>query len=204
MLIGIAAVLLATSAAATAICASFEPGPGQAMLGSGATGVYELGRLNMRGTDQQLVALIHNGQVLQVHSRRRKEWLDKRSGSTGGKVIAPATLAQLAAISGGLNTDIRRAPDTVQAEFQRTADIVLLGDGRRLSGTTAAAGHSSVEGILAISTGREADCGFPGHQLIYEYSSPHSSGYRIKVNTSEVKWSFEGFGIVAIWSASGL
>ena len=118
--------LLVLAIAPAAAAQAFRPGPGLAGLQSGATGIYELGTVTLANATVGLRALMHNGQVLQVQSRHDGRWLARRSGSMGGKAVAPTKFDELTAIAGGLNVDVRRRQLDTQQQFARTAGLVLL------------------------------------------------------------------------------
>jgi len=181
--------LLAVSAAASSLAAGepqFRGGPGLGSLESGATGLYELGTVHFGNESGQLQALVHHGRVLQVHCRHDGRWLAKRSGSSGGKTVAPTKFDELATIAGGLNVDMRQAPEAVHERFARAAGLISLGQPatRRLS---------------FISSAYASDCGPIGCRAIYRHDTAGPEGFVISSDTENGRWGFEGYGIVAIW-----
>lgn len=192
--------IIALGPVAEASAQHFEPGPGLHLLGAGATGVLDLGVVRFGDATVVLRALAHNGQVLQVHGRLGGTWLAKRSGSMGGKLLAPTTLDRLVALSGS-DADVRCSARAVREEFARVAAIVLLdssngcGSGPRETRAPAAAspGHD------AISPDQPAHgCGPIGCRLIYQYGRGPDS-ITIRLDQGRQLWGFEGNGIVAIW-----
>lgn len=151
----------------------FEPRPGLEALDTGATGVFEIGAVDIDQVEAVLRALVHNGQILQVHSKRAGTWLAKRNGSMGGKPIAPTTLDELAVIAGGLDTNVRCQPAAVRAQFARVAGVVLLDAGASCQG-------DSVQRQRHVAASNTA--------------------FQIKVDREQSTWAFQGYGIVAIWN----
>lgn len=177
-------VFMAALPVAPAMAQQFEPRPGLEALASSATGVFEIGAVDIGPVEAVLRALVHNGQILQIHSRRADEWLAKRSGSAGGKSIAPTTLDELTHIAGGLDTNVRCESSIVRAEFARAADVVLL------------AGASDCRVAPAA---RRIDCNAISCSVSYR-NAAQPTGFRIKVDPERATWFFEGYGIVAIWA----
>jgi hypothetical protein len=195
-------ILLACVAAvnvAPALAQQFEPRPGLEALASGATGVFEIGAVDIGQVEAVLRALVHNGQILQVHSRQAGEWLAKRSGSVGGKSIAPTTLDELAHVAGGLDTDVRCVPATVRADFVRAADIVLLAAGDYCKRRASVAPEDRAPGAPATNAAGRIDCGAASCRVQYQAATP-TAGFQIKFEPKQSTWTFEGYGIVAIWS----
>jgi hypothetical protein len=194
---------LAAWTAQSAEAQQFQPGAGLGSLDSGATGVYELGAVSFGRSQVDLRALVHNGQVLEVHGRHRDRWLAKRSGSVGGKAIAPIKLDELAAIAGGLNVDVRRSSSKVQQNFRRAAGLVALAGGEPVAGPAVpdairawiASGLSA-----AISPAAASDCGAIGCRVFHRHGVSQFAGFRLSVDEGREAWGFEGYGIVAIWA----
>ena len=167
-------LILASASLASAQVQQFEPRIGLQALENGATGVFEIGAVDIDQVEAVLRALVHNGQILQVHSKRAGTWLAKRNGSTGGKLIAPTALDELAMIAGGLDINVRCQPASIRAEFARAAGVVLFDAG--------------------------ASCQ-PGDSIQRQRHVASSKGaFQIKVEREQSTWAFEGYGIVAIWS----
>lgn len=193
--------IIALGPVAEAGAQHFEPGPGLHLLGAGATGVLDLGVVRFGDATVELRALAHNGQVLQVHGRLGGTWLAKRSGSMGGKLLAPTTLDRLAALSGS-DADVRCTDRTVRDEFARVAAIVLLDSsddcGSRVRETRAPAAASP--GQDAVSPGEPTHgCGPIGCRLLYQHGRGPDS-ISIRLDQGRQLWGFEGNGIVAIWA----
>lgn len=172
--------LLFLLSAAVGHADAFRAGPGIQALDDRATGVYALGWVSFGGSAIQLQALLQNGEVLQVQGRRGSTWLAKRSGSHGGKPLPPTRFDELAAIS-GLNTDIRHAAISIQQQFSRSAGI-----------EPPAAPPPSAQA--------NAGCAITPCRTLHEQFATPSGGFRINVSDDRNVWSFEGFGIVAIWA----
>ena len=198
-----AVIALAALTAQPADAQQFGPGPRLGALEAGATGVFELGTVSFGRSQVDLRALVHNGQVLEVHSRHRDRWLAKRSGSVGGKAIVPTKLDELAAIAGGLNVDVRRSPSRVQKEFGRAAGLVALGGGEPVAGRAVldALGVWISSGLsAAITPAAATDCGPIGCRVFHRHGESQPAGFRLSVDDRREIWGFEGYGIVAIWS----
>jgi hypothetical protein len=177
------ALLLADLTTADRVSAEeFRGGPGLQALENRATGLYEIGSIDFGGPVIVLQALLQNGEVLQVHSRRSGMWLAKRIGSHGGKPVPPPIFDELVTIGGGLNHDIRRATVDVQHEFARAADLTLLG--------------MDVPRVSTAPTG----CGAIGCRILHEHVAPAAGSFQVSVSADRTLWGFEGFGIVAIWA----
>jgi hypothetical protein len=195
-------VLLAASATTGALAAGepqFQPGPGLGSLDSGATGVYELGSVRFGKESGRLQALVHHGRVLQVHCRHEGRWLAKRSGSSGGKAIAPTKFDELSVIAGGLNQDIRQAPATVRDRFARAAGLVLLD-----SSTVAPKASTNVRTpgqprFQVVSTANASTCGAIGCRVIHRHDTAGAERFVVTADSENSRWGFEGYGIVAIW-----
>jgi hypothetical protein len=189
--------LLAAAEASPARAQQFEPRPGLEALASGATGVYEIGAVDIGQVEAVLRALVHNGQILQVHSRQAGAWLAKRSGSVGGKPVSATALDELSHVAGGLDTDVRCQSSVVQAEFARAADVVLLTASVDCSPS---AGSASVNPVRPPPTdSRRVDCGTVECRVLYRHALP-AAGFQIRFDPERLTWSFEGYGIVAVWS----
>lgn len=202
MLRAVAWLVSTVAAVATpALAQQFEPRPGLEALGSSATGVFEIGAVDIGQVETVLRALVHNGQILQVHGRQGGEWLAKRIGSVGGKPVAPTTLDELANIAGGLDADVRCGTPAVRAEFARAADVVLL---NAAAGCDPPAKPSSAEqqrprpAVDAHSIECDAI-----HCRVTNRHAARSSDFQIKVDLERATWKFEGYGIVAVWSIPG-
>jgi hypothetical protein len=177
------ALLLASLTTAERVSADeFRSGPGLQALENRATGVYEIGSIDFGGPVIVLQALLQNGEVLQVHSRRSGTWLAKRNGSHGGKPVAPPKFDELATISGGMNHDIRHAPGQVQRDFARAADLTLL--------STA----------VPDASPSASSCGAIGCRILHKYAVPAAGSFQVSVSADRTLWGFEGYGIVAIWA----
>jgi hypothetical protein len=191
--------LLAVAESAPALGQQFEPRPGLAALASGATGVFEIGAVDIGQSEAVLRALVHNGQILQVHSRQAGQWLAKRGNSVGGKSLGPTTLDELTQIAGGLDVDVRCESSSVRAEFSRAADVVLLGASTDCRPRTE---PSSVDRSPHPSTVGESpgiDCGTTGCRVLYRHVLK-TAGFQISFNPERLTWGFEGYGIIAVWS----
>lgn len=191
--------LLAAVSAAPALALQFEPRAGLQALATSATGVFEIGAVDLGPVETVLRALVHNGQILQVHSRQGGEWLAKRSGSVGGKPIAPTGLDVLAQIAGGLDTDVRCAPPDVRAAFARAAGVMMLASPVHCGPR---ADRSSADRQLPSSTAADTpriDCSANRCRVIHD-NGTLVSGFQIKIEPAPATWGFEGYGIVAIWT----
>lgn len=193
---GFVLVLAIAPAAAAQV---FKPSPGLAGLESGATGIYELGTVTLANASVGLRALLHNGQVLQVHSRHDGRWLARRSGSMGGKAVAPTKFDELAAIAGGLNIDVRGGQLGMQQQFARTAGLVLL----QPTGNTAQSPPTGQPGP-ALGNGKTTrkvatECAPASCRVIANHDRSGATGFTIALDNAASVWSFTGYGIVAVW-----
>lgn len=195
-------VMLAAAAAAGALAAGepqFQPGPGLASLDSGATGVYELGSVRFGKASGRLQALVHHGRVLQVHCRHDGRWLAKRSGSSGGKAIAPTKFDELAVISGGLNQDIRQAPAAARESFARAAGLVLLERDTPAPNPSANVRAPARPRVQLIASAVASTCGLVGCRVIHRHETAGAERFVVSADSENARWGFEGYGIVAIW-----
>lgn len=196
------AVLLAVTTAAGALAAGeplFQPGPGLASLDSGATGVYELGSVRFGRESGRVHALVHHGRVLQVHCRHDGRWLAKRSGSSGGKSIAPTKFDELAVIAGGLNQDLRRAPAAVRESFARAAGLVLLDASAPAPKPNAELRVRARPRFQLVATAKASTCGAIGCRVIHRHDTAGAERFVVSADPENGRWGFEGYGIVAIW-----
>jgi hypothetical protein len=179
----------------------FEPRPGLAAVGSDATGVFVIGGMDIGETEVTLLAFVHNGRILQVHSRRAGAWLAKRSGSTGGKAIAPTSFDELGAIALGFDTDVRCLPESIRRDFARAADIVPPAE---RTGCTEREPHLGGSRPLPVSAAPAVrsvagNCGSINCRTVYAHPSTNNESFRIKLGLEQAVWGFEGYGIVAVW-----
>lgn len=168
----------------------FRAGPGLAGIESSATGIYELGTVTLANASVGLRALLHNGQVLQVQCRHDGHWLARRSGSVGGKPVAPTGFDALAAIAGGMNANVRHMSPAKQQQFASTAGLVVLAapegspsvqPSRPQGPRTATTKCVATACRITVSRGEVA------------------SEFTIALDDDASIWSFSGYGIVAIW-----
>ncbi len=192
-------LLLAVLGATPSLAQQFEARPGLQALATNATGVFEIGAVGLGQIETVLRALVHNGQILQVHSRHGGQWLAKRSGSVGGKAITPTRLDALAQIAGGLDVDVRCASPDVRASFARAADIVLLADPADCRArANSASTESGQSGSIVAGTTRIA-CHAGGCRVLHGSGTP-PAGFQVRINPGPATWGFEGYGIVAVWT----
>lgn len=192
--------LIAFGPVAGAGAQDFEPGAGLQLLGAGATGVVDIGVVRFGDASVVLRALAHNGQVLQVHGRQAGIWLAKRSGSVGGKPLAPTTLDRLVAL-GGSDADVRCAARAVREEFTRVAAIVLLDAVAVCDAAARPARATAAEPRrreVVSPDGPVSGCGPIGCRLLYRHGQGPQS-FSIRLDPDRQLWGFEGNGIVAIW-----
>ena len=182
-----------------ALAQQFEPRPGLQALASGATGVLEIGAVDIGQVEVVLRALVHNGQVLQVHSLRGGEWLAKRSGSLGGKTLAPTTLDALAHVAGGIDIDVRCQPPAVRAEFARAADVLPPAGSIDCSRAATPQPPGRIGHAAGAADPPPVDCGAIGCRVLYRHATA-SAAFQIRFDPQRSIWGFEGYGIVAIWT----
>jgi hypothetical protein len=197
-----ATAILLTMLASLAIAESdrFEPSAVSAGTGVRATGIFLLGRAYLPGDPVEVYALLHNGEVLQVHARQRGRWLAKRHGSSGGKQLAPSRFDELMAIAGGADRDVRAQGAKVHADFARVGGLLRLD-----SNGSAAEGHAvkgpatRSTGLVLIEQAHASDCGAIGCVELYRRAAGDGRGYVIRIGVDRATWSFEGYGIVSVW-----
>jgi hypothetical protein len=56
-----------------------------------------------------------------------------------------------------------------------------------------------VRSALAASGARKVDCSSVDCRVLYRHTLP-AAGFQIRFDPERLTWSFEGYGIVAIWS----
>lgn len=195
------AMLAVAATANPASVQQFQPRPGIEALANGATGVFELGAVDFGGAPAVIRALVHNGQVLQVHSKHGNAWLAKRSGSIGGKAIVATKLDELAAIAGGIDNDVRLQAPAIRQQFARAADVTILGatGASRWTPTAAVARGLGAALDAVTSTARAADCMAIGCRVLYRHAAGGGAVFQVTLANDRSAWSFEGYGIVAIW-----
>jgi hypothetical protein len=166
-----------------------------------ATGIFLLGRAYLPDDPVEVYALLHNGDILQVHARLGGRWLAKRHGSSGGKELAPSRFDELMAIAGGANRDVRAQGGKVHADFARVGGLLRLEQGR-----AAAAGRGVVNGQDSrktlpslIETAQASDCGEIGCVEIFRLAVDEGRGFVIRIGVDRSTWSFTGYGIVSVW-----
>lgn len=192
--------IIALGSSAESVAQHFEPGPGLALLDSGATGIFDLGVIRFNDEFVVLRALAQDGRVLQVHGRQGPYWLAKRRGSAGGRPLIPTDLDTLVAL-GGRDTDVRCSAAATRQSFARTAGIVLLASPGDCSDTAHHWRTSATQALPlgAVRSGTESnDCGPIGCRILYRYGQV-PDGFSIRVSEGRRIWGFEGNGIVAIW-----
>jgi hypothetical protein len=190
-----ASLILVASIWLPAQAQQFEPRPGIDALSSGATGVFEIGAVDIDRLPAVLRALVHNGQLLQVHSKRTETWLAKRSGSLGGKSVAPTALDELAVIAGGVDTDVRCQPAAIRAEFARVAGVVMAVDGT--SCPVANASPRATRATRPPTAG--TDCSANGCRIFRQDSATRTTAFTIEIERESATWRFVGYGIIAVW-----
>lgn len=161
---------------------------------TGATGIYELGTVTLANTTVGLRALLQNGQVLQVQSRHEGRWLARRSGSAGGKAIAPTSFDALTAITGGVNVDVRQMPPAKRQQFAATAGLVVLEENTANAPASPPARRperSQQGNAVAQCVAIQCRISLSGVGTV--------SGFTITLDDDSSTWSFNGYGIVAIW-----
>jgi hypothetical protein len=185
--------LLLTLTLAPAIAGPlFRAGPGVAAIESRATGIFELGTVTLANATVGLRALLQNGHVLQVQSRHEQRWLARRSGSAGGKPVTPAGFDALTTISGGMNVDVRQLQPVKRQQFAATAGLVTLDEDAANAPSPVAQTRRS-QPANAVAQCAATRCRI-------SIASPGSaSGFTITLDDDAATWSFDGYGILAIW-----
>lgn len=199
LLVGTLPLLLGATHAPPALALQFEPRAGLQALAAGATGIFEIGAADIGQVEVVLRALVHNGQVLQVHSLRDGKWLAKRSGSLGGKAIAPTALDELAHVAGGLDTDVRCRPSAVRTEFARVAGVVPPPPRADCGNRAQPPATSRARPAVPVANPGQTDCGAIGCRVVYRYAIA-TAAFQIEVDPERSIWGFTGYGIVAIWT----
>lgn len=93
--------------AASVVQPKFAPGAAfSKALSAGATGIYTLGTSTFTGyASATTFALVHQGQIREVHSKSGGQWMSKRS-SQGGLGLTSAQFDDLIALAGGLDRNV--------------------------------------------------------------------------------------------------
>jgi hypothetical protein len=197
-----AAALLLTMLASCAFAESdrFEPAAAAAGTGGRVTGIYLLGRAYLPGDPVEVYALLHNGEVLQVHARLSGHWLAKRYGSSGGKQLAPSRFDELMAIAGGADRDVRALGAKVHADFARVGGLLRLdatgpgAEGHALKGPA-----TRIIGLTLIERANASECGEIGCVELFRRAAGDGRGFVVRIGVDRSTWSFEGYGIVSVW-----
>jgi len=134
-----------------------------------------------------------------VHCRHDGRWLAKRSGSSGGKAVAPTKLDELSAIAGGLNQDIRQVPAAVREDFARAAGLVLLDTTTPAPAPSASVRAPAQPRFQLIATANASTCGAIGCRVIHRHDTASAERFVVSADPEGGQWGFEGYGIVAIW-----
>jgi hypothetical protein len=164
------------------------------------TGIYLLGRAHLPGDPIEVYALLHNGEILQVHARLRGSWLAKRHGSSGGKDLAPSRFDELMAIAGGADRDVRAQGARVHADFARVGGLLRLDPGRPATeGRAFKRPGARTTGLALIERAHASDCGVIGCVELYRRAASDGRGFVIRIGVDRSTWSFEGYGIVSVW-----
>lgn len=127
-LIGFAAFVAAPRAATV-------PSATQALteLAANMTGIYRLAYLNSGGAQKETLALVHQGRVVEVHTRRvqQQSYLQRKVQSRPAKSVnlASGTFNQLIAIAGGVNQNVSSSSPASQQNFLKTAGLAGSGSG---------------------------------------------------------------------------
>lgn len=121
--------LVALVAVAAVPRAATAPSATQALkdLAADMTGVYRLAYLNSSGAQKETLALVHQGRVVEVHTRTAQQhaYLQRRVKSRPAKsvALASATFNQLITIAGGVNKNVNALPTATQQSFLKTAGL---------------------------------------------------------------------------------
>lgn len=194
------AVLLLLGSAATAEADRFEPTAALGAAGTHATGIYLLGRAYLPREPVEVYALLHNGEVLQVHARLGGSWLAKRHGSSGGKPLAPSRFDELMAIAGGADRDVRTQGARIHADFARVGGLLRLEPGDSASEGRAVKGPGTrTTRLTLIEHAHASDCGEVGCTELYRLTTRDGRGFVIRTGIDRSTWSFAGYGIVSVW-----
>jgi len=93
-------------------------------LSTNATGIYVVGTSTFSGRKPATTyALVHNGQIRQVHSKSGGSWMRKQTGSSGGVAVMAATFDTLTTIAGGVNRNVNTLSPSVRDQFLSTAGL---------------------------------------------------------------------------------
>lgn len=90
------------------------------------TGIYRLASLNSSGSHKEVLALVHQGRVLEVHARtvQRRQYLKRQvQARSAGVDLSPAAFDQLIGIAGGLNRSVALAPSSTRQAFLAAAGL---------------------------------------------------------------------------------
>lgn len=93
-------------------------------LSTNATGIYVVGTSTFSGRKPATTyALVHNGQIRQVHSKSGGSWMRKQAGSSGGVAVMAATFDTLITTAGGVNRNVNTLSSSVRDQFLSTAGL---------------------------------------------------------------------------------
>jgi len=194
------ALLMLLGSVAVAEADRFEPTAAPGAASARATGIFLLGRAYLPGAPVEVYALLHNGDVLQVHARLRGSWLAKRRGSSGGKELAPSRFDELMAIAGGANRDVRAQGAKVHADFARVGGLLRLEPGSAAEEGRAVKGPGArTTRLTLIEQAHASDCGEIGCVELYRRAASDGRGFVIRIGVDRSTWSFDGYGIVSVW-----
>lgn len=96
-------------------------------LSSGMTGIYRLAYLKGSGRRKETLALVHQGRIVEVHTRTAvaraysRRQVQVRPADT--KELSGETFNQLIVLAGGVNKNVAVATSSVQQSFLQTAGL---------------------------------------------------------------------------------
>lgn len=91
------------------------------------TGIYRLAYLKSAGIDKETLALVHNGQIVEVHTRTvgQLAYLKRKvyKRPTNHVDLKGDIFDKLIEISGGINKNVTKLPPAIQQDFLATAEL---------------------------------------------------------------------------------
>lgn len=87
-----------------------------------ATGIYEIVVTTSQQAAYRTLALMHQGAIVEVHTRRDNAYLSRDAKSPAIK-LSPARFTQLLSIAGGVNRDVNTMPAATRASFYAAANL---------------------------------------------------------------------------------
>lgn len=115
------AAVIATATATIAQAASIQPGSG-ASVSKTATGIYEIAVTNGSRATYRTLALVDQGRIIELHTRRGTTYLARKAGSPSVRVTSQK-FNEMITIAGGINRDVNKLPAATRSSFMQKAGL---------------------------------------------------------------------------------